>query len=89
MLINITLGYILIYWIHELHIPSLGIMGTASIASNAIGIWIFRIGLWYVLGIVFHMGILGIWIAMYVDWLVRGTMYSLRLRGSKWLMHRI
>ena len=54
-----------------------------------IGMWIFRIGLGYILGIVFGMGILGIWIGMYIDWLVRGTMYSLRLRGNKWIMHRV
>ena len=54
-----------------------------------IGMWIFRIALGYILGIVLNMGILGIWIAMYIDWLVRGTMYSLRLRGNKWLMHRL
>ena len=54
-----------------------------------IGMWIFRIGLGYILGIVLNMGILGIWIAMYIDWLVRGTMYSLRLKGNRWLMHRL
>lgn len=54
-----------------------------------IGMWIFRICLGYILGIVFKMGILGIWIAMYIDWIVRGTMYSLRLRGEKWVLHRL
>ena len=54
-----------------------------------IGMWVFRIGLGYVLGIVFKMGILGIWIAMYIDWFVRGTMYSVRLKGTNWLGHRI
>lgn len=54
-----------------------------------IGMWVFRICLGYILGIVFRMGILGIWIAMYIDWIVRGTMYSLRLRGDKWVLHRL
>ncbi|BCZ44779.1 MATE family multidrug exporter [Clostridium gelidum] len=54
-----------------------------------IGMWIFRIGLGYILGIVLNMGILGIWIAMYIDWIVRGSMYSFRLKGNKWLMHRL
>ena len=54
-----------------------------------IGMWIFRICLGYILGIVFKMGILGIWIAMYIDWIVRGTMYLLRLRGEKWVLHRL
>jgi Na+-driven multidrug efflux pump len=51
--------------------------------------WAFRIGLGYVLAIVLKMGILGIWVAMYIDWLVRGIMYSFRLRGNKWIMHRV
>ena len=54
-----------------------------------IGMWVFRICLGYILGIVFAMGILGIWIAMYIDWIVRGTMYLLRLRGEKWILHRL
>lgn len=54
-----------------------------------IGMWMFRIGLGYILGIVCNIGILGIWIAMYVDWIVRGTLYLLRLRGNKWIMHRL
>ena len=54
-----------------------------------IGMWMFRIGLGYVLGIAFGMGILGIWIAMYVDWVVRGTLYLFRLKGNKWIMHRV
>ncbi|EHI99435.1 MATE efflux family protein [Clostridium sp. DL-VIII] len=54
-----------------------------------IGMWIFRICLGYVLGILLKVGILGIWIAMYTDWFVRGTMYLIRLRGTKWLKHRL
>lgn len=54
-----------------------------------IGMWIFRICLGYIIGIVFKMGILGIWIAMYIDWIVRGTLYLLRLRGEKWILHRL
>jgi putative MATE family efflux protein len=54
-----------------------------------IGMWMFRIGLGYILGIICGIGILGIWIAMYIDWIVRGTMYLLRIRGNKWIMHRL
>lgn len=54
-----------------------------------IGMWIFRIGLGYIIGIVFKVGILGIWIGMYVDWIVRGTLYLLRLRGNRWILHRL
>lgn len=54
-----------------------------------IGMWIFRIGLGYIIGIVFKVGILGIWIGMYVDWIVRGTLYLIRLRGNRWILHRL
>lgn len=54
-----------------------------------IGMWIFRIGLGYIIGMVFKVGILGIWIGMYVDWIVRGTLYLLRLRGNRWILHRL
>ena len=60
-----------------------------TMVTAFVGMWAFRIGLGYVLAIVLKMGILGIWVAMYIDWLVRGTMYSLRLRGNKWIMHRV
>jgi putative MATE family efflux protein len=60
-----------------------------TMVTAFIGMWIFRICLGYILGIVFKMGILGIWIAMYIDWIVRGTMYLLRLRGEKWVLHRL
>jgi len=54
-----------------------------------IGMWIFRILVGYLLGIVLGFGVLGIWIAMYIDWIVRGTMYCIRLRGDRWLKHRL
>ncbi|WP_160688921.1 MATE family efflux transporter [Clostridium sp. C2-6-12] len=54
-----------------------------------VGMWMFRIGLGYILGIVCNIGILGIWIAMYVDWIVRGTLYLYRVRGTKWITHRV
>jgi Na+-driven multidrug efflux pump len=54
-----------------------------------VGMWMFRIGLGYILGIVCNVGILGIWIAMYIDWIVRGTLYLFRVRGNKWIMHRV
>lgn len=54
-----------------------------------IGMWVFRIFVGYMLGIVVGLGVLGIWIAMYSDWLIRGLMYCKRLSGEKWLKHRI
>lgn len=60
-----------------------------TMVTAFVGMWIFRIGLGYILGIVCDIGILGIWIAMYIDWIVRGTLYLFRVRGDKWIMHRV
>lgn len=54
-----------------------------------VGMWLFRIAIGYILGITLNLGILGIWIGMYIDWIVRGTMYLLRLHGTKWLKYKI
>ncbi|MGS5517957.1 MATE family efflux transporter [Clostridioides difficile] len=60
-----------------------------TMMTAIIGMWIFRIFTGYVLGVVLKFGVLGIWIGMYTDWLVRGTLYCLRLRGTKWLKHKL
>lgn len=60
-----------------------------TMVTAFVGMWMFRIGLGYILGIVCDIGILGIWIAMYIDWIIRGTLYLFRVRGNKWIMHRV
>ena len=60
-----------------------------TMLTSFIGMWIFRIFIGYILGIVLNFGLVGIWIAMYIDWIVRGTMYCVRLKGDKWINHRI
>lgn len=58
--------------------------GKYSMYTNIIGMWIFRIGLGYLLGVRLNMGVAGVCIGMYVDWAVRGSLYMIRLRGTKW-----
>lgn len=60
-----------------------------TMVTAFIGMWVFRICLGYILGILCGIGVLGIWIAMYTDWIVRGIMYLIRLRGVKWIRHRL
>ena len=50
--------------------------------------WVFRVGLGYLFGVVLGWGVAGIFIAMFVDWAVRGILYVIRLRGDQWLNHR-
>jgi putative MATE family efflux protein len=55
-----------------------------SIAS----MWIFRIGLAYILGLKLGFGLLGIWSAMTIDWVVRSIFYVWRIVSGKWLSHK-
>lgn len=45
--------------------------------------WLGRVLVGYLLGVVFHMGVLGIWLGMYFDWLLRAPIYICRLRKRK------
>lgn len=53
------------------------------------GMWLFRIVVGYLLGVVLHFGVIGLWIGMFTDWIVRGGMYIKRLHGEKWMKHAI
>ena len=50
--------------------------------------WIFRIGLAYILGLRMGFGLLGIWSAMTIDWVVRSICYVYRILSGKWLSHK-
>lgn len=56
-----------------------------SIAS----MWIFRIGMSYLLGQYFHMGLFGVWVAMTIDWAVRAVLFTARYLGKRWEAHVI
>lgn len=45
---------------------------------------IFRLGTAWLLGIVFHMGIIGVWVAMGMDWLARSVAFVIRYKSGKW-----
>lgn len=87
-----TNGIALIAWSMSFILSS-GLKGVGdtryTMLTAFIGMWIFRVFIGYILGIVLNVGLVGIWIAMYIDWFVRGTMYCVRLKGNKWIAHRI
>ena len=47
--------------------------------------WVIRVALGYLLGIVFELGIVGIMLCMGIEWAVKTLVYGLRFRGDKWL----
>lgn len=51
--------------------------------------WIFRIGMSYLIGVVWEMGVLGIWIAMTIDWVVRAVLFQIRYWQGKWEFRKI
>lgn len=55
-----------------------------TMTVSIISMWIFRIGLAYVIGGYMKLGILGVWIAMTIDWAVRAIFNVIRLKGNKW-----
>lgn len=57
--------------------------------TSMLTMWLFRVVLGYVLGIVLGFGILGVWLAMNCEWGVRGALFLWRFRGKKWYAHRL
>ena len=55
-----------------------------TMTSSIISMWVFRIGLAYVIAKGLNMGVLGVWIAMTIDWAVRALLNVLRFKSGKW-----
>ena len=51
--------------------------------------WIFRVGLGWLLSIYFGLGVSGVWYAMAADWLFRAICYFIRFVGTRWEQHHI
>ncbi len=49
----------------------------------------FRVGLSYLLGHFFNMGLIGVWIGMWADWTCRTIFNLFRFRSGKWLTKRV
>lgn len=57
--------------------------------TSMLTMWLFRVVLGYVLGIVLKFGIIGVWIAMLSEWAIRGTIFLIRFKGKKWCKHNL
>lgn len=49
-----------------------------------IGIWIVRVGIGYLMGIVLGLGLFGVWLGWIGDFLARAILVALRFRSSRW-----
>ena len=52
---------------------------------SILSMWIFRVGLSYLLVLYFDLGIMGVWFAMFADWIFRGSIFATRFVSGKWL----
>jgi len=57
--------------------------------TSMLTMWLLRVVLGYVLGIVLDFGIIGVWVAMNLEWGVRGLLFLWRFRGRKWYAHKL
>ena len=55
-----------------------------TMAISIISMWVCRIGMSYLLGQGFNMGVKGVWIAMTCDWLVRASIFAWRFLSGRW-----
>jgi len=56
----------------------------ATLAVTFAGIWLIRVGLGYVFGVLMGWGLFGMWVAWYIDFIVRAVLFWLRFRAGKW-----
>ena len=55
-----------------------------TVTSSLIIMWVIRVLLSWVFGVVMDGGLLGIWIAMYVDWAARTALFVPRFKSKRW-----
>ncbi|MBW9157274.1 MATE family efflux transporter [Clostridium tagluense] len=74
-------------WSISFVLPS-GLKGAGDVKytliTTIIGMWLFRITLGYLLGVVLNFGLVGIWLGMVIDWVIRGSLYCIRFKKGKW-----
>ena len=56
-----------------------------SMVVAILSMWIFRVGLSYVLAKYFSMGVMCVWLSMYCDWIIRTAFYATRYFRGTWL----
>ena len=56
---------------------------------SVITMFVFRVGLAFLLGSYFKMGLLGLWIGMWADWFVRAILNFIHFKQGKWLTKKV
>ncbi len=61
----------------------------ATMVYTFIGVWVMRVGIGYILGIILGLGLFGMWIAWMGDFIARAVLASLRFRAGRWKTLRV
>ena len=61
----------------------------ATLVITFVGIWVVRVGVGYLLGIVLGLGLFGMWLAWYGDFIARAVLIALRFRTGRWKALRV
>ncbi|MBW4838594.1 MAG: MATE family efflux transporter [Paenibacillaceae bacterium] len=90
VLIN-TIAQIPLWAISFITPSALRAAGDAKYTSvvSMLSMWLFRVVLGYILGVVLPFGVVGVWLAMDIEWGIRGLIFLRRFRGTKWYRHRL
>lgn len=51
--------------------------------------FVFRVGLSYLLALVFHMGLMSVWLGFFADWVCHSILNAIRLRNGKWIHEKL
>jgi putative MATE family efflux protein len=63
--------------------------GAYTTKATLASMWIYRIGVGYLVSVVFNFQIVGLWAVWVTEWGVRAFILWLRYRGTKWENHRL
>lgn len=56
---------------------------------SVVSMFVFRVGLSYLLALVFHMGLMSVWLGFFADWVCHSVLNAIRLRNGKWIHARL
>ena len=87
-LLFMTLPALLLFYPKSCTLPAVLRAGSDTLYPTIVSmivLWVFTIGLGYVLAIPVGLGLNGTWIAMWCGWAARSTAFAFRYRGKKWL----
>ena len=90
-LLAIGIAGMILFWPVSNIMPSvLRAAGDAyfTTVASLIAMWVFRVGMGYVISIPMGYGIRGIWYCMIAEWVVRCIFYVLRYRSGRWLQKK-